>query len=287
MKKSQPSQNIFVTVLVISVIFFSIFILHNLGTKPKPQPQLKVQVKFKHKVSVPKPTKVKPRPKVSFVIDDWGYNLNNIDLILDMDIPITIAVLPHLVYSHNIVERVKEDGKGNFDIILHLPMESKSGKTPEANTISRNMEKEEIASILRNDIEDMPGIIGVSNHQGSRITEDRPKMKIIMAELKKKDLFFLDSRTTPVSVCSSIAHDIGLRYAQRDIFLDLAEKRNPEQYRAYVKKQIKKLAEIAKEKGSAVGIGHDKRLTLEVIKESIPDMERENIKIVPLKELVK
>ncbi|MDP2911143.1 MAG: divergent polysaccharide deacetylase family protein [Candidatus Omnitrophota bacterium] len=225
------------------------------------------------------------QPEIAFVIDDWGYNLNNIDLLFQIDRPITLAILPHLRYSKDIAEKVKKSGK-EYDAILHLPLESKSDKTPERDTIRRNMKKDRVLAILGDDIEGVPGIIGVSNHQGSRATENKEIMKIILEELKKRGLFFLDSRTTPVSVCGSIAEKIGLKYAERDIFLDLGQKKEEKQYRAYVKKQIKELINVAKTRGRAVAIGHDKKLTLEVIKESIPGIEKENIKIVPLKNFV-
>ncbi len=231
------------------------------------------------------PAKLKPEGQVAFVIDDWGYSLNNIDTLFQIDRPITLAILPHLRYSKEISNRVRKQGK-EYDVILHLPLESKSGKSAERDTIRRNMKKDRILSILKDNIESVPGIIGVSNHQGSRVTENKEIMKVILEELKKMDLFFLDSRTTPVSVCGDISGKIGLRYAERGVFLDIAHKKEEKQYRAYIKKQIKELINIAKTRGSAIAIGHDKKLTLEVIKESIPDIEKENIKIVPLKKLV-
>jgi hypothetical protein len=223
--------------------------------------------------------------QVAFVLDDWGYNINNIDALFKIDRPITLAVLPHLRYSKEISNRAIKSGR-EYDIILHLPLESKSGKAPERDTIRRNMEKNRVLSILKADIESIPGAIGVSNHQGSRATENKEIMKIILGELKKRNLFFLDSRTTPVSVCGSISEKIGLKYAQRSVFLDLSQEKEEKQYRAYIKKQIRELINIAKVRGSAIAIGHDKKLTLEVIKDSIPDIEKENIKIVPLKKLV-
>jgi len=231
------------------------------------------------------PTKPRPEGVVAFVIDDWGYSMNNIDLLFQIDRPVTLAVLPHLLYSEKISEKARERGSG-YDIILHLPLESKSGKAPERDTIRRNMKKDRVLSILKSDVDAVPGAIGVSNHQGSKATENKETMKIILEELKKRNLFFLDSRTTPVSACGNIAAKIGLRYAERDVFLDLAQKKDEKQYRAYIRKQIKELVNIAKAKGSAIAIGHDKKLTLEVIKESIPDIEKENIKIVPLKKLI-
>ena len=87
-------------------------------------------------------------------------------------------------------------------------------------------------------------------------------------------------------MCGNIAGKIGLRHAERSVFLDLGQKKDEKQTRAYIKKQIKEQINIAKIRGSAIAIGHDKKLTIEVIKESIPDIEKGNIKIVPLKNLV-
>lgn len=228
----------------------------------------------------------RPKVSVAFVIDDWGYNVNNIDLVFQIDRPITLAVLPNLRYSNFIMKRVKEDGP-LCDVILHLPMESKSGKLQEQNTIKCSMKEKDIVAILENDIEELPDVIGVSNHQGSKATEDKKLMRVIFGELKKRKLFFLDSRTTSASVCSDVAGNIGLVCAERDIFLDLAEKKSAKQYKSYVRKQINKLIGIARQKRSAIGIGHDNKFTLEVIKESIPEIEKQNIRVVPLKQLVR
>lgn len=225
-----------------------------------------------------------PVAQIAFVIDDWGYSLHNTDALFQIDRPVTLAVLPHLRYSKEISDSARRHGE-MYDVILHLPLESKSGRSAERDTIRRNMKKDRVLAILNDDIEGAPGLIGVSNHQGSKATESSETMGIILEELKKRDLFFLDSRTTPVSVCGKIAAKIGLRHAERDVFLDLAQTKDENQYRIYIKKQIKELIRIAKAKGSAIAIGHDKKLTLEVIKESVSSIEKEGIKIVPLKKL--
>ena len=262
--KRHPSINIFFILLIlVFAIVILIIILYKAPAQHRPKER-----------------------QVAFVLDDWGYNLNNIDALFQIDRPITLAILPHLRYSKEISEKVKQHGK-NYDVILHLPLESKSGKSAESDTIRRNMKQERVLSILEDDIESIPGIIGVSNHQGSKATENRETMKIILEELKKRNLFFLDSRTTPVSVCGNISSKIGLRYAERGVFLDLVQKKEEKEYKASIKKQIKELINMAKVKGSVIAIGHDKKITLEVIKESIPDIEKENIKIVPLKNLMR
>jgi polysaccharide deacetylase 2 family uncharacterized protein YibQ len=260
--KHSPSKHIFPVLLIFAVVIIAfIIILYKAPAKPRHEAQ------------------------VAFVLDDWGYSLNNIDALFQIDRPVTLAVLPYLRYSKEISDMVQKNGRG-YDLILHLPLESKSGKAPERDTIRRNMQKERVLSILKDDIESIPGIIGVSNHQGSRATENREIMTIILEELKKRDLFFLDSRTTPVSVCGNISKKIGLKHAERSVFLDLAQQKEEKQHRAYIKKQIRELINTAKTRGSAIAIGHDKKITIEVIKDSIPEIEKENIKIVPLKRLV-
>jgi len=227
----------------------------------------------------------KPKPRIAFVIDDWGYNLNNIDLVIQIDRPLTISILPNLRYSRKVAERILNDAKIH-DVILHLPLESKSDMTSEVDTIRLNMSKEKIISTLIDDMESIPGIVGVSNHQGSKATGDRRVMVIVLNELKKRGLFFLDSLTTPDSICSDIAQDIGLRYTVRDVFLDLTDQTDLEHFESYIRKQVNELRDVALKEGKAVGIGHNKEIMLRVIKYSIPEFEKQDIEIVPLKELV-
>lgn len=230
--------------------------------------------------------KKEPRGRVAFIIDDWGYNKKHIDLLFEIDRPITASILPNLRYSKEIAEEIRERNK-IYDIILHLPLESKSNRAAELNTIKCNMPASEVKSLLEKDIESIPGIIGVSNHQGSKAAEDKELMRLILKELKKRKLFFVDSLTTPYSVCSEVARSIGVKHAERDVFLDLTDQTDTEHLEAYVKKQIGQLAEIALANQTAIGIGHTKSATLKVIKESIPGLEKKGIRIVPLKELVR
>ncbi len=228
----------------------------------------------------------RPKARIAFVIDDWGYNKRNIDLLFQIKRPLTISILPNLRYSGYIAEAVKENDE-MYDIILHLPLESRNNEAVEANTIRTNMEKDRILSILEQDIKTIPGLIGVSNHQGSKATGDEKTMGIILGELKKRGLFFLDSVTTPDSVSHDIARGIGLRFLKRDVFLDLTDQTDHKHFSSYIKKQIRELAAIALKRGNAVGVGHNKKTTLEVIKEIIPELERQGIIIVPLEKLVR
>lgn len=222
---------------------------------------------------------------VAFVIDDWGYNQRYLDLLFRIDRPLTVSILPNLRYSHSIAAAVSQESA--HDIILHLPLESKSNMAAEADTIRSDMKKGKILSLLDKDISSVPGLVGVSSHQGSKATADEDLMRAILNELKQRKLFFLDSLTTPDSVCIDVARDIRLKCAERDVFLDLTDETDLKDFEAYIRKQIRQLSDLAIKRGSAIGIGHNKKVTLEVIKDSIPALERRGIKIVPLRELVR
>lgn len=224
--------------------------------------------------------KVRPviKAKIAIVIDDWGYNTNNLYLAGQLNYPLTAAVLPHLSFS---VAVAKELHKNGFEIILHLPMEPHEKYRLEQNTIMVSMDEATIRNIINRDLMDLPYTRGVSNHMGSRVTEDRQVMKIILKELKRKRLYFLDSIVSSRSIASVIAGEMNLRYARRDVFLDNVE--NAE----YIKGQIYKLKNKARLYGQAIGIGHDQKVTLEVLKEVMPQLEREGYKFVYVSELVR
>jgi len=232
----------------------------------------------------------KPSPKaqvmVAFVIDDWGWNKKYIDLALSIERPLAISILPNLPYSGYVAEKFRDSEIGH-DIILHLPLESESNRAAEADTIRVDMDKKTMLSILEKDLAGLPMAVGVSNHQGSKATKDKELMKSVLDKIKKENLFFFDSLTTPDSACSKIAGDIKLKFAERDVFLDITNQSDPKNIESYVRGQIRELAGVALKKGRAIGVGHNKKTTLNVLKELIPELEGKGIKVVPLREMIK
>ncbi|MFH1640923.1 MAG: divergent polysaccharide deacetylase family protein [Candidatus Omnitrophota bacterium] len=219
-----------------------------------------------------------PLPKIAIVIDDWGYNVRNLDILDRIRYPITVSVLPNLSYSEEIVRQLHEKG---VEIIMHLPMEPHERYNLEQNTIMTSMDEKTISGIIAGDLESLSYVKGVSNHMGSKATEDPGLMAIVFKILKGKHLYFLDSFVTSESICLDLANKIDLRFAKRDVFLDNEEE--PE----YIVEQLEKLKKRAKAYGYAIGIGHDRRVTLEVLKKEMPRLEKEGYKFVFVSELTR
>jgi len=227
-----------------------------------------------------KPAFVPPsyKGKIAIVIDDWGYNLYNFPLAEKIKYPFTAAVLPNLKNSKEASSRLNASG---FEVILHLPMEPKEKLRLENNTIKTGSTKEEIERIVKNDLESIVYAKGVSNHMGSNLTENKPAMSVILKELKKRKLYFLDSFVTGGSVAKELSAKYGVAFIKRDIFLDNKADKN------YIRQQLAKLKSYAKRQGYAVGIGHDRKTTLETLIEEMPKLSKEGYKLVFVSELAR
>lgn len=209
--------------------------------------------------------------RIAIVIDDWGYHLDNLAIIKGIKLPLTCAILPNLKNSSPVARELNRLG---FEIILHLPMEPKEKIRLERDTITSIMDAGQIHDILDKDLASVIFAKGISNHMGSRITEDKKISAIVMAEAKKRQLYFLDSFVTAKSVCREISSKIKVRFARRDVFLDNQD--DP----VYIRAQLIKLKNLAKGQQTVIAIGHDRRNTLTVLNQMLPAMKKEGYEFV-------
>lgn len=231
------------------------------------------------KKELPQIQKNYQRPKVVIVMDDFGYTMGNLDALFAAKKPVTFSILPNLTYSKRVAQKALANG---YEVILHLPLESlNSAASVEASTIKTGMDEKEVLAILDRDIAGVPGIKGVSNHQGSKATEDSALMGIIMKELKKRNLFFFDSLVTQRSVCRDVARSYGVPYAKRDFFLDNDMSEDA------IEKQLLSLRRYAFRKGSAIAVCHDRKNTVAVLKRMMGDLAADGIVFVRLSDMVK
>lgn len=218
-------------------------------------------------------------PKVAFIIDDLGYETEVAKKIMELEFPVALSILPFLRYSEFIAEEGK---KNNQEIMLHLPMESINSSTnPGPGAIKSYMSEEEIRQAVRDYVLNFPYIIGANNHMGSKITEDREIMEIVLEEIKKYNLFFIDSITTKDSIAYEVAQEMEIKSAVRSVFLD------NENDMEYIKGQMSEVQETALREGEVIAIGHSRINTFYVLKRMVPELIKAGIEIVPVSELVK
>ncbi len=216
---------------------------------------------------------------VAIVIDDLGQDLAPARDIMSLPGKITCAVMPGLAQSRKVAELALQNKR---EVLLHLPMEPKDRNMRSSpGTLRSDMTPLDFLSTLSDDVASVPGAVGVNNHEGSALTENREAMKFLMAELKARNLLFLDSLTNPKSVAYATAKEFGLKAAKRDVFLD-----NESDNAGYIGKQLEELAHIAKERGRAIGIGHPHPATISALRKWLVDADRQGITIVPVSRLM-
>ena len=217
-------------------------------------------------------------PKITFVIDDVGNHDRYTAQLKALGNKVTYAILPLLPYSQYYGNLSRQTGA---EVILHLPLDTVLDKIPGRGLIVGTMSREDILDILARDLDSVPNYVGVNNHMGSRGTTDREMMTIILTELKRRGLFFLDSYTTKESVVPSVGREVGLPILARGVFLD------NEDSKPAIRVELNQLRAVAREKGNAIAIGHYRAKTLEVLAKEIPQFEKEGFKIITLKEMLK
>lgn len=227
----------------------------------------------------PVPPAAAVRPRIAIVIDDLGEEKQVAQQLLDWTVPVTFAILPFTSHARTLASEAHEKGK---EVLLHLPMEPYEypRARPGKGVLLHGMAKEKLQRQLLEDIDAVPHIDGVSNHMGSRLMEDPAILKVILAELKKRGLFFLDSRTTPRTVGFRIAKSLGMRSAERSVFLDHSHGEKA------VKQSLEELIERAFSTGKAIGIGHPHPYTIKSLNEMIPKIQEKGIEIVPVSNLL-
>lgn len=303
-KSGKRNSLVIVIVITILVILGAFYIFDKLKstapkkavTKPEtaeklkmPQRPAELPVGMKdYSAAVILPREVKPPKKrseirhgtVAIIVDDMGSSIHEADVLLAIDVPLTFSIIPGLAKGREVAETAHRNGR---QVMLHIPMEPKGyqQKPFEKNGLLLAMSDEEVEKRMAGYLGAVPYAVGANNHMGSRFTEDRPKMSTVLKILKGKGLFFIDSKTTPSSVGERLAREMGVPAASRNVFLD-----NEADVGA-INAQIEKLAGMAKKTGSAIGICHPHKKTLQALSATLPMLKREGINFVYVSELVR
>lgn len=228
-------------------------------------------------VDEPRPSIKDKIPRIAIIIDDIGYNRKTTMALFELHPDITFSVLPFSPFGRQLSQKLHAKGA---QLMLHLPMEPVEYPTvnPGPGAILSTMSPDALLDQLKKDLIEIPHIVGVNNHMGSKLTAQSAQMNQIFTILKKENLFFVDSRTAPKSQGKASARLLKIRFAWRDVFLDNFQEAE------YISGQFQELVERAKKHGTAIGIGHPYKITLETLAIQLPKL-KQKIKIVRVSEL--
>lgn len=219
------------------------------------------------------------KARIAIVIDDLGIDKPRTARALRLPGPLTMSFL---TYAMDLDEQTRAAREAGHELLLHIPMEPGSQDVdPGPNVLLTGIPPQELLTSLEWNLDQFTGYVGVNNHMGSRFTADMAGMVAVMEELKKRNLFFLDSMTAGNSVARKAARKVDVPFAGRNVFLDHADDV------AGISKRLAEVERLAKRTGQAIAIGHPREVTLKALVPWLKDIEKRGFKLVPLSSMVK
>jgi len=214
--------------------------------------------------------------RIAVIIDDIGYDLRVVEELVRIDAPIAFAILPHTPHAREAARLLHTAGK---EILLHLPMEPRSypADNPGEGALFVDMDEGKIRKRIEADLAAVPHVSGVNNHMGSRFMEDEVRLAVVMQELAKRGLFFVDSVTTPHSRARPAAAAAGVRYVSRAVFIDHASG-----YAAALANLVHPPHRGGKQGKPLLMIGHPRPETVRALREALSLWPQEGVRMIPL-----
>ena len=207
-------------------------------------------------VAQPSPVPGSQKPVIAICIDDLGGDIAGTDKAMALPKEVALSFLPFADPTPFLAEAA---GRRGHLVLAHVPMQALGGQDPGPMALKSGMAADEIARRLGWNLARVPGLSGINNHEGSAFTADSAGLEPVMATLRARHLFFLDSRTGPDSQAVTAARGAGVMTGGRDVFLD--DDLSP----AAVIRQLEILAAKARRDGVAIAIGHPHDVTLKLL----------------------
>jgi polysaccharide deacetylase 2 family uncharacterized protein YibQ len=225
------------------------------------------------------PAAAKRRGELVLILDDVGFDHQPLASAMSIDPNVNFAILPNGEHAQEAARTLH--GRG-FELLCHLPMQPLGypRQSPGPHAILTSMSDAEIAATTRANIAAIPNIRGVNNHMGSAATSDRRVMTTVLGALPK-GLYFIDSKTAGSSIAGQVAHELDIRTASRNVFLDDVQSEGA------VRRQLEQLADTASARGIAVGIGHMYPVTMKVLGEEAPRLRAQGFRFIRASDAVR
>ncbi|WP_273207392.1 divergent polysaccharide deacetylase family protein [Marinobacter subterrani] len=209
-------------------------------------------------------------PTIAIIIDDMGHDLHEGKRLISLDQPLTLAFLPYRRYTDTLARLAHQHNK---EIMLHAPMANTHDFGLGPGGLTTDMDEQSMVTTLRRALRSIPYVQGVNNHMGSLLTQQLQPMDWVMKELFRYPVYFVDSRTIASTVAGDVAAAYRIPTLSRDVFLD------HEQTEEFVDRQFKLLIQRARENGSAIGIGHPHKVTVDYLEKHLPELDEQGIAI--------
>ena len=221
---------------------------------------------------------IQDKPMIAIVIDDMGIDKKRSADAIELRAPLTLSFL---TYATNLERQTEMARLNGHELMLHVSMEPGSDKIdPGPNALLTSLDEKELRRRLNWGFGRFSKYVGINNHMGSKFTSNVKLMRIVIEEIKRRGLLFLDSRTSGKTVGAKLARELGVPVVERNIFLDHENDKDA------VNTQLALVEKIARRSGAVIAIGHPRDATIKALRDWLKDVESRGFQLVPITSIV-
>lgn len=214
--------------------------------------------------------------KIAIVIGGLGISQTGTqDAIAKLPPEITLAFAP---LGNSLIRWMQEARRAGHELMLQVPMEpfDYPNVDPGRYTLLTQATPEQNLENLHRVLSRMTNYVGIMNYMGSRFTADRNAMTLLMKELSKRGLSFLDDGTSARSLAQEVALTQRVPLAFADLVID--HEREP----GAIFAKLDELERIARARGFAVGGGSALGVTVDTVAAWAGEVRKRGIELVPV-----
>lgn len=219
-------------------------------------------------------------PKVAILIGGMGLSISGTnDAIRRLPPEISLAFAPYPKNLQNSVDKARQYG---HEVMLQLPMEpfDYPENDPGPYTLRTDLSTRENLQHLEWLLSRFAGYFGVTNYMGAKYTSVADALRPTLKQISARGLMYVDDGASARSHIKRIAEDVGLASTTAQVVIDA----NPTPDAIYA--ALEKLESIAKENGTAIGVGSGLPITIEQIIEWSGTLDDREVIIVPVSALM-
>ena len=217
------------------------------------------------------------KPKIALIVTNLGLNRRSTELALTLPAECALGFLPYTKTLKPLLNKAHSKG---HEIYLYLPLQTgKSSDNPGKYALTTALAPEEIALRLNIILNSHAKYDGVYSNYKEVFTDNIKASSSVFDQIADKNLIFIMGKGRTDKVARHFkAHD---NIIPSSLVLDEeADKKS-------IKIKLEALAKLAEKNGVAVGYSQGVILTIEMIREWLPSLQKRGILIVPVSSLIK
>jgi polysaccharide deacetylase 2 family uncharacterized protein YibQ len=197
------------------------------------------------------------------------------DAIGSLPSAISLGFWPYAQAAQRLASRARESG---HEVIVKLPLEPADYPNSSAgpDTLLTSVPPEQNAERLQSVLKRFEGHTGVTNLMGGKMLHAKAPLKPVLEDLKARGLLYVGESNNSHGTVREVAREISLRYGAGDVLIDAQP--SPEA----IDKALARLVAIARQRGSAIGIGSAYPMTVQQVHLWADTLAEKGVTLVPV-----